>query len=110
MDHDSDWLSLEQAAALANRVLGLSEKSLYRPLSSSRLRRAIRSGVLAALGIEHQIFPGRYYISRRSLLTYIAENLCAICERARLEAEACGLDVGALPAPPRRRQRQAAKT
>jgi hypothetical protein len=93
MDEDVEWLSLEQASALCNRVLGLSETTLYKPLSSSRLRRSIKSGTFATYGIDFKIFPGRYYISRPALVEWLLSNLCAICGRARDEAEALGLPV-----------------
>jgi len=91
MGEDAEWLSLEQAAALCNRVLGLSETTLYKPLSASRLRRSIKSGTFATYGIRFETMPGRYYISRPELVEWLLSNLCAICGRARIEAEALGL-------------------
>lgn len=83
MYEELEWLNLEQAAELANRVVGLDDAApLHRQLSASRLRRAIQGGMFKATGISYQALPGRYYVSRADLVMFLAERLCEACGRA----------------------------
>lgn len=83
MYEDLEWLNLEQAAGLANRVVGLDDAApLHRPLTASRLRRAIQTGAFKATGVSYQSLPGRYYVSRAGLVLFLAEWLCEACGRA----------------------------
>lgn len=81
----SDWISLEQAAGLCNRVMGESDSLICRPLSATQLRRALRAGSFDKYGIAWVSFPGRYYISRESLIGHLRIHLRDCCERAEAE-------------------------
>jgi hypothetical protein len=83
MYEEKSILNLKQAAELANRVTGFNqETTLYRPLSDGQLRSAIQEGKFTRMGIGYQNPPGRYYVSRRDLVVYLARSICAMCERA----------------------------
>jgi len=80
-----EWLSLEQAAALFNHVTGFHERTIYRPISATILRRRIQDNDLQDEGVVCLVMPGRYYISRESFLTYLATYACGVCDRAKEE-------------------------
>jgi hypothetical protein len=64
----NDWLTTEQAAALWDRLLKLTDLTVWHPVSANMVRRMCRDGVIQALGIEVLDVPGRWYISKRSSL------------------------------------------
>jgi hypothetical protein len=78
-----DLLNPAEAAALYNRVVGQGVFS--RVCSEETMRRLCRNGELEAAGISVLSMPGRYYISRRSLLNYIVTGCHGHIERAERE-------------------------
>lgn len=79
---DSDWLSTEQAAEVWNHVLALDSDSIAAPVSANILRRLCRLGIIQDRGIDLLDVPGRWYISKRSLLRYMLERMSGQVVRA----------------------------
>jgi hypothetical protein len=80
-----DLLNPAEAAALWNKVLG-APCVLVRACSEETMRRLCKSGALERAGVTVLAMPGRYYISRRSLLALILKRCGAARSRAEEEA------------------------
>ncbi len=80
-----DWLTTEGAARLWNDIVGSDCETINRPVSGQLMRKLCRTATLERLGIAVAAMPGRYYISRRSLLAFMAS--CLERATARCSAE-----------------------
>lgn len=85
-DFGDELLNTKRTAELWNRVLGLPSPAI-KPLTDDKVRELVRDGSLQQAGVSVQTPPGRYYVGRRSLLSYIQRLCMETCERVEKELE-----------------------